>query len=147
VLVINTVVWGSILDSSSDNEHNAVTDSLVPAEEPRPPSATRRRFAKNAIVGSAVLLSLGNRTAWGRAVPEECLSMTTWDSFTDGGFAFASYDPNNASQSDKLTKANKIVADGLDDTSFPGYACPVAQEPDNIKFGDKMSRQRDRFSK
>jgi hypothetical protein len=54
------------------------------------PEATRRRFARNAIAGSAVLLSLGNRAAWGQDIT--CVSTPTFESFAANG-TIGSYAP------------------------------------------------------
>jgi hypothetical protein len=49
----------------------------------------RRHFSRTALAGSAVLLSLGNRSAWGQTI--DCMSVTTINSFdpTTGMFASA----------------------------------------------------------
>ena len=44
------------------------------------PSPDRRRFSRTALASSAVLLSLGNRSAWGQTVVG-CMSVTTLSSF------------------------------------------------------------------
>ena len=43
-------------------------------------NSSRRRFSRTALAGSAVLLSLGNRTAWGQTVVG-CMSVATLNSF------------------------------------------------------------------
>ena len=140
---------GVNLDSSSDNEQQHDAQSPVPAAEATPSDANRRRFTRNALVGSAVLLSLGNRAAWGQAVPDECLSLPTWNSYTPG-VGFASLSPNNA---DKLDKADNIYNKGVDLDTYPGYACPIPDQPagGSIFTGgplseEKMVRQRDQFN-
>jgi len=53
--------------------------------------ANRRRFSRNALVSSAVLLSLANRSAWGAAQIVGTMSVPTLDSFgTNNRMAFAS---------------------------------------------------------
>ncbi|CAA0123455.1 Uncharacterised protein [Halioglobus japonicus] len=59
-------------DSNKDN-----IDGPSPASQVPDPS--RRRFSRSAIAGSAVLLSLGNRAAWGQTVG--CMSVATLNSF------------------------------------------------------------------
>ena len=44
------------------------------------PDSGRRRFSRTALASSAVLLSLGNRTAWGQTIVG-CMSVTTLSSF------------------------------------------------------------------
>jgi hypothetical protein len=59
--------------------------------------ASRRRFTRNAVVGSAVLFSLGNRAAWGgeNHSNETCMSRTILASFVANGNQFASLSPVN----------------------------------------------------
>lgn len=45
------------------NEQDDLAQTALDSES----SASRRRFTRNAVVGSAVLFSLGNRAAWGEA--------------------------------------------------------------------------------
>ena len=60
-------------DSSTDTAGS-------PLESAGPlPDTSRRRFSRSAIAGSAVLLSLGNRAAWGAQVG--CMSVATLNSF------------------------------------------------------------------
>jgi len=66
------------------------------------PDPARRRFSRSAIVGSAVVLSLGNRAAWGNSQLVGCMSLATIQSFNPtggptGGGAFVSA-PNGRSQ-------------------------------------------------
>jgi hypothetical protein len=66
---------GSFTDKDSSTEK---TDSPLESAGPLP-DASRRRFSRSAIAGSAVLLSLGNRGAWGAQVG--CMSLATLNSF------------------------------------------------------------------
>ena len=52
--------------------------------------ASRRRFTRQAIMGGAVLFSLGNRPAWGQDLPVGCISVATWASVAAG---FESHHP------------------------------------------------------
>ena len=74
------------LDNSTDNEKNLITDGSSTVADGPLPSSNRRRFTRNAIAGSAVLLSLGNRGAWGQA---NCMSVATLNSFNPNTGAFA----------------------------------------------------------
>ena len=65
------------MSSFRDKHGNAV----VPAENSAlPPDAGRRRFSRRALAGGAVLVSLGNRSAWGQTVVG-CMSVATIASF------------------------------------------------------------------
>ena len=81
-------------------------------------------FTRNSILGASVILSLGNRAAWGTNVPDECLSVPTWGSYVDGGYNFASFDPNKPSQVIKRDKADAILNAGLPPIEDNGYVCP-----------------------
>ena len=45
---------------------------------------SRRKFTRNALVGSAVLLTLGNRSAWGADVVKACISTNVLVSYANG---------------------------------------------------------------
>jgi hypothetical protein len=66
---------GSFTDKDSSTEQ---TDSPQ-VSSGQLPDPGRRRFSRSAIAGSAVLLSLGNRAAWGAQVG--CMSLATLNSF------------------------------------------------------------------
>jgi hypothetical protein len=66
---------GSFTDKDSSTEKaDGPLESAGPLSD-----ASRRRFSRSAIAGSAVLLSLGNRGAWGAQVG--CMSVATLNSF------------------------------------------------------------------
>jgi hypothetical protein len=80
------------LDNSTDNEKAMTAEDDSSAVVRRASTSNRRRFTRNAIAGSAVLLSLGNRGAWGQVVNPNCMSVSTLNSFNptrypDRGFA------------------------------------------------------------
>lgn len=87
------LILGVVLDRDSDKERNATGNAGVaaPQETARDglQDASRRRFSRGALAGGAVLLSLGNRAAWGQ--PIGCMSLTTLNSFdpTTGMFVSA----------------------------------------------------------
>lgn len=64
---------GVDLDNFTDNNEGQ------PAM-PERPEVTRRRFSRNALAGGAVLLSLGNRSAFG-GTTLGCMSVATINSF------------------------------------------------------------------
>ena len=55
--------------------------------------SARRRFTRNAVVGSVVVASLGNRAAWGQEATATCMSVSILQSFATTG-AFLSAHPN-----------------------------------------------------
>ncbi len=75
---------------NSDLESKPDQDT-APLETGGASDQSRRQFTRSAVVGSAVLLTLGNRGAWGAAGASRgnnklCISQQTWDSFTAPGF-------------------------------------------------------------
>lgn len=68
---------GSFTDQS--NETSAEDASLAPAENLQ--HSNRRQFSRSALIGSAVLLSLGNRAAWSTDQTVGCMSLATLNSF------------------------------------------------------------------
>jgi hypothetical protein len=83
-----TVLGDSVASFTDKNgDENAEGSESVHAGQLQDPN--RRRFSRSALTGSAVVLSLGNRSAWGQTV--DCMSVTTINSFdpTTGMFASA----------------------------------------------------------
>lgn len=110
-------------------DHPADKDTILAetdSTEAHPVANTnRRRFTRNAVVGSAVIFSLSNRAAWGQDVT--CMSTSILASFAgNGGLMFASAHPtqgeHNADDALKILNAN------------PDY--PVVDE--NRKLGTKI---------
>ena len=136
------------MDNSSDDKGNNTTTEAVSSPVVNEPlDSTRRRFTRNALGGSAVVFSLGNRAAWGgTATIDQCLSAPTWESWAPGGAGRASFDPNTADPSnpmdaaklEKLSKADDIADAGIADT-FPygdQLYCPVV--PEGTPDGDSL---------
>ncbi len=80
------VCVGSFTDNDKDSSTEQ-TDSLLRSAG-QLPDPSRRRFSRSAIAGSAVLLSLGNRAAWGGEVG--CMSLATLNSFNPSTGTFMS---------------------------------------------------------
>lgn len=76
---------GSFTDK--DNETDAVGGPLAPTGQLQDPN--RRRFSRNALAGGAVLLSLGNRSAWGGQTMG-VMSLATLNSFNPATGMFVS---------------------------------------------------------
>ena len=77
------------MDSFTDKNRGAAAGS-EPEHTGQLQDPKRRSFSRKALVGSAVLLSLGNRAAWGQAT-NLCMSVATINSFdpTSGVFISA----------------------------------------------------------
>jgi len=70
-------------NTHEQGEHESMADAAVETRQ------SRRKFARNAAVGSAVLLTLGNRVAWGTGNRNNnqnvCISQLAWESYVAGG--------------------------------------------------------------
>ncbi|MCP4212961.1 MAG: hypothetical protein GY764_15995 [Halieaceae bacterium] len=76
-------------DENKDSSAGPSDNRLADASHEELPSRSRRRFSRTALASSAVLLSLGNRTAWGQTVVG-CMSVATLDSFNPSTGMFQS---------------------------------------------------------
>ena len=74
---------GVVLDKDSEKDRNDAAGAPQDAATEALQDPSRRRFSRGALAGGAVLLSLGNRSAWGNApgFPIGCMSLTTLNSF------------------------------------------------------------------
>jgi hypothetical protein len=78
---------GSFTDKDKDNDTDAAGNPLTETGQLQDPN--RRRFSRNALVGSAVLMSLGNRSAWGGQIVDS-MSIPTLNSFNPSTNMFVS---------------------------------------------------------
>jgi len=72
---------------TKETETDTLAENLASDMENRNVDAatSRRQFTRQAIMGSAVLFTLGNRPAWGqRSIPDVCISVGLWDSVANG---------------------------------------------------------------
>ena len=76
------------MGSCTDNKGDDATTGISSVKSGQPQDPLRRHFSRSALAGSAVLLSLANRTAWGQTV--DCMSLTTINSFNPTTKMFAS---------------------------------------------------------
>ena len=76
-------------DDNKDSSAGPADNRPADATHEELPSQSRRRFSRTALASSAVLLSLGNRTAWGQTVVG-CMSVATLDSFNPSTGMFQS---------------------------------------------------------
>jgi hypothetical protein len=77
------------VSSFTDKDSKTDTTGSPSAPVSQVPDPSRRRFSRSAIAGSAVLLSLGNRAAWGQDVIG-CMSLATLNSFNPSTGMFVS---------------------------------------------------------
>ena len=103
----------------SINSREAVTNGTPPVEA----GSSRRRFTRNAVLGSAVVFTLGNRTAWGGNSGQGnngvCISINTFNSMMnyENGVR-ASMSPTTAdaikAYQEELKRPNRVAvqADG-----------------------------------
>ena len=87
------------MGTKKDSEQELVNsgENVVPADD-EGKGISRRKFTRNALVGSAVLLTLGNRAAWGDPL-NVSISANLWASYVNGGQNInnASYSPEQKS--------------------------------------------------
>tara|TARA_R110002072_G_scaffold84388_24_gene191484 strand:- start:15101 stop:15490 length:390 start_codon:yes stop_codon:yes gene_type:complete len=86
--------------TDKDSKTDATDSPLAPAAQV--PDPGRRRFSRSAIAGSAVLLSLGNRAAWGQQVG--CMSLATLNSFNPSTGMFISAPAGRPEHNEGLAK-------------------------------------------
>jgi hypothetical protein len=99
------------VDSNSDKKGDASTLGGESAQSGPLPDPGRRRFSRTALASSAVLLSLGNRSAWGQTVVG-CMSVATLDSFNPATGLFTSAPGGRPEH-------NETLANEIHHVSFP----------------------------
>lgn len=124
------------LEQTSENAAMNVTDSASTELGAMPAGSSRRHFTREALVSGAVLLTLGNRTAWGtQPAPEPtCISTLTWASYTGNPQAFISSarPEGSAGHAEVLNfekLANQVPSKYQWDTSAPaGQTCVIPKK-------------------
>jgi len=99
--------------SGSADTQNASADAGPAAD-----SSTRRRFSRNAVIGGAVLLSLGNRSAWGGSPDNTagCMSVMTLNSFNPEEGHFISAPAGRPEHNEDLAAAIHRIGNAPDYT-------------------------------
>jgi len=120
------------LDSYKDRDSEGRAGRPEPAatEELRDP--TRRRFSRSALAGSAVLLSLGNRAAWGGGTQiAGCMSVMTVNSFNPETGMFISAPAGRPDHNEDLAAEIHRIGDPPDYLGADGRwkVCP---DPDSF---------------
>lgn len=105
----------------ADNRPDRVTD---PA---------RRRFSRHALAGSAVLLSLGNRAAWGGGTSQiaGCMSVMTLNSFNPETGMFVSAPGGRPDHNEDLAAEIHRIADPPNYLGRDGRWA-TCQDPDSL---------------
>jgi hypothetical protein len=129
------------LDNSTNNEKAMTTEDDSSAVVSRASTSNRRRFTRNAIAGSAVLLSLGNRPAWGQdPTLAGCMSVMTLNSFDptlEHGWASQPPGGNKPGHDYDLALRIDAIADPPGWVSGPGnpQTCALGDDIALIKNG------------
>jgi len=105
-----------------------------------PPNPGRRRFSSRALAGGVVLVSLGNRSAWGQTVVG-CMSVTTIASFNPVTGMFVSA-PGGRPEHDETLAAEIHYVSAPDDVTFIGSGLgtdgttlySTCADPNNIDY-------------
>jgi len=105
---------GSEVNQVGDSDRNTGD----PARPELLPDPGRRRFSSRALAGGAVLVSLGNRSAWGQTVVG-CMSVTTIASFNPATGMFVSA-PGGRPEHDEGLAAEIHHVSAPDDVTFIG---------------------------
>jgi len=76
------------MDCNQDKQQHSAEAAAAEERSQGKSGQSRRQFARSAAVGSAVMLTLGNRAAWGQGGPSDkvCVSQATFASYTEPGF-------------------------------------------------------------
>ena len=132
------------MDNSSDEKgNNTTTEAVSSPVADQSPGPARRRFTRNAIAGGAVMLSLGNRAAWGAT---NCMSVATLNSFdpnANGGMgAFASlpggrveHDPDLARRIHDIAGPPDYLGKSIDGTD---YTCVDPDDSTGVCYFEDM---------
>jgi hypothetical protein len=120
---------GDRVESFTDKDSDANAEGSATAPAGPLQSSNRRRFSRNALASSAVLLSLGNRVAWGQTI--DCMSVTTINSFNPATRPFASAPAGRPDHNENL--AAEIHRIGLPPT-YQGTdgTYSTCQDPDSL---------------
>ena len=119
------------MDSPTDKKSEA-TAGLEPAAAEQLADPGRRRFSRGALSGSAVLLSLGNRSAWGQTVG--CMSVATVNSFDPTTGMFISAPVERPTRNEDLAAEIHRLGDAPDYLGSDGTytTCPNPESLDSV---------------
>lgn len=98
------------MGAKKDSEQELVNsgENVVPADD-EGKGISRRKFTRNALVGSAVLLTLGNRSAWGASSNTlMCISTNMLVSYENGMASALNGTPQEADINNFITTRNNF---------------------------------------
>ena len=99
----------SVSDITDKNErNNATSDTTTQSATLQSPG--RRQFSRSALASGAVLLSLGNRSAWGQTVAP-CMSVATLNSFNPVTGMFASVPGGRPEHDEALASEIHLISE------------------------------------
>jgi hypothetical protein len=106
-------------------------ETAVTGSEGAVANASRRRFTRGAVIGGAVVLSLGNRAAWSDPVQSVCISDATWLSYVGDENRFMA--SASATRVDQVKDFEKKVGNPQYEESHPDddTTCMVRKEREN----------------
>lgn len=113
--------------NTSDKEIGAPHKEDIHKDTQETGTVTRRKFTRNILLGSAVLLTLSNKTAWG-GLQERCISTQLWDSFTNGGRSFESFNPAQQEEISNYEQFVDYYHDQHPPTDVDGTTCYSYQD-------------------
>lgn len=127
-------------DNNMPNANDTDTSTNTPKS-----STTRRKFSAGAAVGAGVLLTLGNRVAWGTGTNHDwvtktktktetkkaCISARVWESYGTN----ASFDPNGK-HSKEVSKFQTFMESGVTDSGTKGDKFCAVKETE-VTFGKR----------
>jgi hypothetical protein len=113
--------------TDKNGDENTPVGKSAPAGELHDPN--RRHFSRQALAGSAVLLSLGNRSAWGQTV--DCMSVTTINSFDPTTGLFASAPAGKLNHNADLAAEIHRISDAPDYLGTDG-TLSTCKDPDDV---------------
>ena len=76
-----------------------ISDEILLPKDSEGKGTSRRKFTRNVLMGSAVLLTLSNRSAWGATVTK-CISTNLLVSYTNGQASSVANNPDQQSEID-----------------------------------------------
>lgn len=117
------------MDSCTDKKGEENTAASPSIKSGQPQDLLRRHFSRKALAGSAVLLSLGNRSAWGQTV--DCMSLTTINSFNPTTLTFASAPAGRPDHNENLAAEIHRLSQPPDYLGTDGNYS-TCQDPDSL---------------
>ena len=111
----------------NSEQEMTISDEVLLPKDSEGKGTSRRKFTRNALVGSAVLLTLSNRSAWGATITT-CISTNLLVSYVNG-------------QASALNPEQQLEINNYRNTDYPGkgeytngeFTCYDRNEPSDKK--------------